>query len=690
MTALLLFGLGLAIVSESMGWPFLQAPLQRFLSNTLQREVSFAAPADTVEPAGGAFRVHLWGGIELRLAYLRVAAPAWSSAPHLLAASDVALQLSYADLWRAHQGQTFHINRLQAATLDAQLERLPDGRASWQFGKPAPDATVMAAPSVGNLRVGAGVVRYRDEPRAIHVLVHLSLTDAQTLQANANGSYRGLPVKVALTTTGALPWVADEATAVASAAPLTLSASVGRATLAFQGTARDARHLSNLTGRFVITGPSLAAVGDPVGVTLPTTAAFRAEGRVVKQGDLWNVVADHVAVGSSRLNGAFTYDRGRAVPLLAGRLGGSKLLLADLGPAVGAAPRTASGAYQPASTTTTATATAPAGAASAAAKMVLAKGTPPKQVKGPGKVLPSRPFDLGALRKMDADVLVDVAELDLNTTVLEPLRPVRTHLLLSAGVLTLADLDARTAQGKLQGDVRLDGTGAQALWQAKLRWSGVRLERWLHQQRAPGVPPYITGELNGRAVVDGQGRSTADILGSLNGQVHSELRGGTVSHLLVETAGLDLAQGLGMLVKGDDALPVLCGVTDLVAQNGQFRPRVMVLDTTDSTIWIDGSLSLATEAMDLRAVVSPKDFSPLSLRTPLLLRGSFAHPDVSVQKAPLGRKLGGALLLGLLNPLASLLAFVDPGDASAAGHDAEGCKALVQKSVASGTALSRH
>ena len=435
-------------------------------------------------------------------------------------------------------------------------------------------------------------------------------------------------------------------------------------------------------------------MGDPVGVTLPTTAAFRAEGRVVKQGDLWSVLADNVTVGSSRLNGAFTYDRGRAVPLLAGRLGGSKLLLADLGPAVGAAPHTASAADQPApaaTATATTPAPAPTGTASAtAAKMALAKGPPPKQVKGPGKVLPSRPFDLGALRKMDADVLVDVAELDLNTTVLEPLRPVHAHLLLSAGVLTLAALDARTAQGKLQGDVRLDGTGTQALWHAKLRWSGVRLERWLHQQRAPGVPPYITGELNGWAAVDGQGRSTADILGSLNGQVHSELRGGTVSHLLVETAGLDLAQGLGMLVKGDDALPVSCGVTDLVAQNGQFRPRVMVLDTPDSTIWIDGTLSLATEAMDLRAVISPRDFSPLSLRTPLLLRGSFSHPEVSVQKAPLGRKLGGALLLGLLNPLASLLAFVDPGDAGAAAHDAEGCKALVQKSVASGAALSRH
>ena len=72
---LLLGALGAAAVCESMGWPFLQAPLQRFLTNTLQRDVSFATPDGGTAPAQGAFRVYLLGGIDLRLANLRVAAP---------------------------------------------------------------------------------------------------------------------------------------------------------------------------------------------------------------------------------------------------------------------------------------------------------------------------------------------------------------------------------------------------------------------------------------------------------------------------------------------------------------------------------------------------------------------------------------------------------------------------------------
>jgi AsmA family protein len=218
----------------------------------------------------------------------------------------------------------------------------------------------------------------------------------------------------------------------------------------------------------------------------------------------------------------------------------------------------------------------------------------------------------------------------------------------------------------------------------------VRLERWIKQVRANAAPPWVSGRLNGKAVLQGQGRSTAEILASLKGTVRTELKGGAVSHLAVEAAGLDVAQGLGLLFKGDDALPVQCGVAELVVDSGSFKPRVMVLDTNDSAVWVDGSLSLATEALDLRAVVFPKDFSPLALRSPLLVKGSFAKPEVSIERAPLARKLGLSVLLGLLNPLAALIPLIDLGDAQAAAaggaavrdDSASGCANLAMRARA--------
>lgn len=689
---LLVLVAGLAI-GEALAWPFLAQPVQNFLSRKLQREVRFlpetaqkneplTAPGPGPVKRAAAFGVRFLGGVHLQVGQLKIASAAWSQAPHLLQASAVQVDLRYADLWRFYRGEpSLRIERLRASELDAALERLADGRASWQFG-PVPETAVPVAaplPRFGRIEVSNGRLTFRDQQLGVDVAATLSLVQGQTpqLQVLATGQYRQMPLRIDLLASGELPLlVGDEVGSVmvapaasagsAASTPSTvaavaasavtpsvsplavqLKASVGRAKLSFDGEAADVLGLQRLTGRFLLSGPSLSAVGDPLGVTLPTTAAFRSEGRLTRQGGRWQVEVDEATIGRSQLGGSFVYNAERPVPILTGRLVGTRLELVDLGPAVGAA------VDKPAATKS-------------------------------AKVIPSRPFDLVALRKMDADVRVDIAELNLGTRLLEPLRPLRGHLTLSGGVLSLADLDARTADGSLRGELGLDGRKAPALWHANVRWSDVRLERWIRQEPLAGqvaATPWVSGRLNGRAALTGQGTSTADILASMQGSARTELQGGTLSHLAVEAAGLDVAQALGVWLKGDDALPVNCGVADLAVAAGVVRPRVLVLDTGDSALWVSGTLSLASEQMDLRAVVAPKDFSPLTLRTPLHVGGTFSAPDIELEKGPLARKLGGAALLALINPFAALIPLIDTGNSDAAQKAAAGCQRLMQATV---------
>ena len=641
---------------EILGWPFLAGPLERALSGALERRVSLVVAAGEGQ-SSDSFRVRFIGGIHLEAPELTLAAPAWSEAPQMLVARDLDLRLRYIDLWRVWRGQPLRIEQLRSSSLVTTLERLPDGRASWQFAVDDPSATPAAplrVPDFGRLLIEEGVLRYRDGIQDIEVESLLTLVDRQ-LRATASGRWRTSPLKASATLSGlAAP---DDALGLASSPsrlPLVLEATIGRARLRFDGRIDGLSGDTPLRGRFDLSGPSLAAVGDPIGVTLPTTGAFRSVGALLRQGDVWRAVIDDATIGASRLNGAFSYRTGGAMPLLEGRLGGSRLMLVDLGPVVGTTP-----------ITTTAQAQIPSAQQS--------------RVQPAAKVLPARPFDLAALRVMEANVLIDIAEVDLNTTLLEPLRPLRAHLQLSGGVLALNNLDARTADGRLRGRLALDGRGKQALWDADVRWDGVRLERWIRQARSGDAPPYVSGRLNGHATLQGQGRSTADILASLQGRVRTELKGGALSHLIVEAAGLDVAQALGVLLKNDEALPLACAVADLDASGGVFRPRVMVIDTTDSAVWVDGSLSLAAESLDLRAVVSPKDFSPLAVRSPVHVRGSFAEPEVSLEAAPLGRQVAASLLLALLNPLAALIPLVDLGDADAAERGAASCRNLMQR-----------
>lgn len=644
---LIVIGFG---VCERLGWPFLAGPMERWLTTALHRKVSLS-DNPTQSPR---VLIHLLGGLDITAAYIAIGAPEWSTASHLLLARDARMTLGYRDLWRASRGQPLRIRELRAAQFDGQLERLADGRASWQFGNtPSTPAAGVRPPAFGRLAVDAGTLHYRDAPLALDLNAKFALIDsagrgtaAPRLAAQAAGVYRKQPLQMTMHTVGVLPVIAKDGAKVAL--PVAIKLQLGHAQLSFDGTATDLLHFSAVAGRFDMQGPSLAAVGDPVRVTLPTTGPFRARGTLAKEGAVWHAAIDQMKIGASLLAGQFTYDRRPAVPLLTGRLTGSKLQLADLGPAVGT-PVPSDGAVSPARA---------------------------------HRVLPERPFDLPALRAMDADVAVEIASVDLGSRVLEPLQPLRTDMHLKDGVLTLRDLDARMGQGQLSGTLELDGRGLQALWTADLRWTGVRLERWIHQARDDHAPPYISGQLNGQARVAGQGKSTAAILGHLSGGLRMQLLNGSISHLGVEAAGLDIAQGLGVFVKGDDALVIQCTVADVVAEQGVLRPRVVVMDTRDSTLFLTGSLSLATEALDLKVIVTPRDFSPLALRTPLYLSGTFAAPRVALDKVKLAERLGASALLAFVNPLAALIPLFDIGSSAAAKRDTDDCRVLSNKIAA--------
>jgi len=99
---------------------------------------------------------------------------------------------------------------------------------------------------------------------------------------------------------------------------------------------------------------------------------------------------------------------------------------------------------------------------------------------------------------------------------------------------------------------------------------------------------------------------------------------GSISHLLTEAAGLDIAQGLGVLLSGDKNLTLNCARLDGSFKAGVLRPRTAVIDNRDSRITIDGRVSLADETLDLRVAAHPKDFSLLTLRSPVRVKARWA------------------------------------------------------------------
>lgn len=664
---------GVLVICEVLGWPFLVKPLQNQLSKTLQRDVSFAA-AEGAEPAST--KIRLLGRIRLKADSLRISAPEWSKNPYFLDSHGIDLALPYSAIWQATRGEQIHIVRLHADQLNVMVERQSDGKASWQFGdKPATTdpAKKTELPRFDSLIVRQGQVVYHDQPLTLDLDAQIRTTegsnvaagnaasrasapagaDAQTgLVITTKGTYKKGNFDGRMSASGALPLLGGEAEPV----PLILNFSSNQTAFGFKGQAANALALDGITGEFTFKGPSLGDISELLDVTLPTTPAFDLVGKIQQRTDLWNVLIDNAKIGSSQLQAQMQYDSRGAKPILSGKLTGQKVLLADLAPSVGGDPPPAD-------------ALAP---------------KPPKKPNPDGRALPDREFDLPSLQTMNANIEVAVENFELGRVFAEPLRPVKARLSLTDGVLAITGLDAQTAGGRLQGDISLDGNPKLALWKTDLRWTDVQMSRWLKQERPDGAPPWLTGKLNGRAVLTGQGRSTGAILGTLSGTLGTSLREGSVSHLIVEAGGIDIAQALGVFVKGDDALPVSCGVADFRADQGVLFPRAVLLDTVDSTVVVDGTVSLASEKLDLRAAVAPKDFSPLTLRTPILVRGTFESPKVSLDAAKLAPKAGMAALLALITPVAALIPLIDTGD----GVKNSGCEEFLERRAKEGAGVA--
>jgi len=267
---------------------------------------------------------------------------------------------------------------------------------------------------------------------------------------------------------------------------------------------------------------------------------------------------------------------------------------------------------------------------------------------------------------MNAQVNVEIAVFDLNAQALAPLSGLQTDLRLQEGVLTFNHLRAVAAGGTVAGSMQLDGRGNAAKWKADLALSDVDVARWLQVGRTE-VPsssrpvPYLTGKLSAKMVLDGTGQSTQEIVGSLHGQVDALIRNGAISHLLVELVGLDLAQSLGLLLKGDAALPMRCARTQLSLKTGVATIDRAVMDNSDSTLAVTGSIDLRSETFALRAVAKPKDMSFFSLRAPLSVTGPWSQPNVSIEKDKLAARTIAALVLGAIAAPAALLPFIDLG-----------------------------
>jgi len=185
------------------------------------------------------------------------------------------------------------------------------------------------------------------------------------------------------------------------------------------------------------------------------------------------------------------------------------------------------------------------------------------------------------------------------------------------------------------------------------------------------------GVFGGTLELAGTGASLADVLASSNGEMTIIMSGGTISRLLIEASELDVARVIPLFFGSDKSTKIRCGIVDFEVADGILTSEIFVFDTENSTLLGDMNIDMKDERINAKLEAEPKDGSPLSAQTPLIVSGTLQNPSVGFDaKKGLARGAAAITLGALLTPFAAILAFVDTGD----GEDSN-CSALITKAT---------
>ena len=614
----------IVVVAILFEWNWLRRPIERVVEWQTGRSFHIAGNLD----------VDLGRVTTARADALTFGNATWSSVPTMAAADRAEVSVEVFPLIFKRETRIPHI-RLTRPQL--RLETGPDGTGNWVFG----DTSGESSTRFRDLWIDDGRLLFLDPARKTDVDIQLS-----SVRQSASDEPSAVDLK------GKGRWAGNRFTLAGQvASPLALRdtdtpyridlrATAGPTRAHARGTLLDPFRLRDFDLRLMLAGQDMEDLFPLIGIATPPTPPYRLDGRFTRDGTTWRYDDFNGVVGDSDLAGSASVTVGRERPLLKANLVSKRLDFDDLAGFVGAPPQTDGDE-----------ASNPEQRAEAAA------------LAADARLLPDTPYNLTKLRAMDADVRWKAHRINAPSL---PIDDMDAHLLLDAGLLRLEPLNFGVAQGDIRSQIRMDARSDTIRTQATITARRLDLGELFPQAE---LTKTAIGRIGGDIKVAGTGNSIAGILGSADGEIALGMGRGQISNLLMELAGLDIAEALKFLVTKDKTVPVRCAFGDFAVKDGVMQARTLAFDTSDTIIVGKGQISLKDETLDLEMRPRPKDRSILALRSPLVVGGTFKDPSFRPDFKRLGLRGAVAVALGSITPPAALLATIEvgPGEDSACG-----------------------
>jgi len=598
-------------------WNWFKGPVERAVQAKTGREFHI----------GGNLDVDLGRTLTVRADGLTFANAEWSKTPRMASADRAEIDLR---AWPLLRGQ-IRIPEIRLTRPDLLLETAPgkDQPGNWDFLGPSDGDP----PVLQRLLVDDGRLKFLDAAGKTDILVAITsgkprnADSAPPLLVNGKGRWQGNAFTLDGNTESPLELTNSE-----HPFRIHLDGRAGATHAIASGTLTNPFALRTFDLDFALSGQDMEDLYPLIGIAIPSTPPYRLKGRLKRNNAIWRYENFTGVAGDSDLGGTAQIDVSGERPFLKADLVSKRLDFDDLAGFIGAPPKTGAGES--------------ANAEQKAKAAALAVKT---------RILPDTPYNLTKLRAMDADVKWKAQR--INSPAL-PLDDMDAHLKLDDGLLRLEPLNFGVAGGDIRSTIRMDARKPTIATQLKASIRNVQLgglfpDAKLAEQASGG----ISGEIN----LSGTGNSIAAMLGSSDGSVAVGIGRGHVGNLIMELAGLDVAESLKFLFTGDKQIPLRCAWGDFGVQRGLMTSQQLAFDTTDTLILGEGTVDLKQEKLDLLLRPRPKDISILALRSPLRIGGTFKDPSFRPDFKALGIRGAIAVTLGSIAPPAALLATIETG-----------------------------
>lgn len=623
-TLLVLF----VLTATFFDWNLARGPIARMITAKTGRSASI----------DGDIKVHLWSwSPTVDIGGLKIGNPDWAKQPLMFGAEEISVSAS---LGRLLRGQLV-LPKVEIVAPQVNLQRDKTGRASWEFSSPAGAPTAKPSkptqlPTVRLFVIRKGKVDIEDQIKKLTLNGSLAAGEEagsqkeSAFQLRLSGMLNAKPLKVEFNG-GPLANLNPHT-------PYHFNVSIVASTIHVSAVISITKpfDLSQFTAKLHLSGEDLADAYYLTGLALPNTPKYDIAGDVHRTDALFQIDGLRGQLGSSDIEGSLGVDTSQKRLALKANLTSKNLNFKDLAPTLG-----------------TQAAPIPDVKASSKRPVVAPSAKPVHKAL----LFPDADLQLNRVREMDADVTYHAHSV---TAPKLPMKEVGFHILLNKGDLKISPLTFVLEQGAVAGMVEIDARQDNPLTTIDMHVDHVDLSQF---KSAKATDAPLSGTLHGRLHVHGAGSSVHKLASSADGGLGIAIPHGEISDVLAELTGVNVLKGLGLAFSPSNRkAEIRCGVIDFEATQGSLQAKTFFMDTTNVLITGRGGIELGSENMDLSLQGDPKHLRLVRLRAPVSVTGTLADPTFGVKPEKLALQAGAAVALGvLLTPVASVLAFIDPG-----------------------------